>query len=63
MRAFHDHFTQNSSTKMIIAETSLKLNVSAQTRIDWLRQLASSSVREAMPNLISLSWYNVLVES
>lgn len=60
LQPFHDKYTSDT-TKMMIAEAgSHVVNATIQQRLDWLTVITSDQVQQALPNLVSVTWYNAL---
>ncbi|PWN18249.1 hypothetical protein BCV69DRAFT_314780 [Microstroma glucosiphilum] len=63
VKPFHDYFTADSDRKFIIAESGLHINTTKSARLQWLEILTSEAVQTALPNLISVTWFNLNLES
>ena len=59
MKPFHDKYT-NSNTKFAIGETGLGFAGSPAQRVQWLSEIMSSATQQAMPNFVSISWFNFM---
>ncbi|KAK4703817.1 hypothetical protein P7C70_g2397, partial [Phenoliferia sp. Uapishka_3] len=57
VQPFHDKYT-SSTTKFAQGETGLAQAGSISDRLTWLTQMTSSATASALPNLISISWFN-----
>lgn len=60
VKPFHDKYS-SSSVPFVIAEAGTHQRDSTiQDRISWLQVLTSDQVKEQLPNLESVTWYNAL---
>jgi hypothetical protein len=57
MKPFHDKYT-SATVKFAIGETGLGFAGSAQERVQWLSEIMSPATAKAMPNFVSISWFN-----
>jgi len=57
MKPFHDKYTSDT-TRFAIGETGLGFSGSIQERVQWLSEIMSSATAKAMPNFVSVSWFN-----
>lgn len=58
MQPFHDYFTSDT-IKMIVAEGGLHLDTTKAVRLQWLKTITSTQVQKALPNLVSVTWFNL----
>jgi len=54
---FHDTYT-TADIKFAIGETGLGYDGSDQEKMAWLQEATSTATKAAMPNFISLTWFN-----
>lgn len=50
----------SETTKFAIGETGLGVAADMSARLEWLQQMTSQATKDAMPHLISVSWFNYM---
>ncbi|KAN0065300.1 hypothetical protein ACQY0O_001135 [Thecaphora frezii] len=56
---FHDKYTSDGRIKFAIGETGLHLEATTEANLAWLQMVCSDEVQNALPNLISVTYFNV----
>ncbi|EPQ30882.1 uncharacterized protein PFL1_01779 [Pseudozyma flocculosa PF-1] len=59
-KPFHDKYTSGGRIKFAIGETGLHLDANLDAHLAWLQMVCSNEVRRALPNLLSVTYFNVM---
>ncbi|PWN51401.1 hypothetical protein IE53DRAFT_378985 [Violaceomyces palustris] len=66
LKPFHDKYTSDAKggIKLAVAEAGTHVaNATLEDRIAWLKSITSDQVKQQLPNLVSITWYNALRQS